>query len=130
MRQDFRVKMDISRIYQDARQYSWVFIDSTKVFYVNQLADHVRKLFNVKEPFYLLSRHEDTCFFLPFEEDIRILENNDTVVWVFTNKCYAWEMIEYWFYSDCFMFSLEFYWLWTMKFVSLQDCSWYRDHYW
>ncbi|XP_058807448.1 uncharacterized protein LOC131673454 [Phymastichus coffea] len=80
MRQDFRVKIDISRIYQDARQYSWIFIDSTKIFYVNQFVNHVRKIFNIEKPFHLLSRHEDTCFFLPFEEDIRVLENNDTVV--------------------------------------------------
>ncbi|XP_003426812.1 uncharacterized protein LOC100679130 [Nasonia vitripennis] len=80
MRRDFRVKTDISRIYKDARQNSWVYIDSSKILYVSQLAEHVRKLFDIKKPFHLLSRSDETYFFLPFEEDVRILENNDTVV--------------------------------------------------
>ena len=80
MRQDFRIKLDNSRIFRDARQYSWVFIDSTQIFYVSQLADHVQRLFNVKRPFHFLSKFEDMCYYLPVDEDIRVLENNDTVV--------------------------------------------------
>jgi hypothetical protein len=80
MRQDFRVKMDLSQIFQDARQLSWIYVDSTSILYVNQLAEHVRRLFDIKKPFHFMSKHEEMFIFLPFEEDVRVLGNNDTVM--------------------------------------------------
>ncbi|XP_011500480.1 PREDICTED: uncharacterized protein LOC105364288 [Ceratosolen solmsi marchali] len=80
MRKNLRVKMDFSQIFQDARQLSWVYIDSTKIFYVYQFAEHVRRIFEIKKPFHFVSKHEEMYLFLPLQEDIRILENNDTVI--------------------------------------------------
>ncbi|KAJ8681392.1 hypothetical protein QAD02_017179 [Eretmocerus hayati] len=80
MRRDFRVKIDFSKIYFDARRFSWVFVDSSRILYVHELADHIQKLFDLEKPFHLLSKFEETHCFLPFDEDVRILENNDTVL--------------------------------------------------
>ncbi|XP_014212249.1 uncharacterized protein LOC106642113 isoform X2 [Copidosoma floridanum] len=79
MRRDFRVKLDFSRVYQDSRRKSLVFVEGAKILYVRQLADHIQRLFDVPRPFHLLARSEDIYCFLPFEEDVRVLENNDTV---------------------------------------------------
>ncbi|XP_014224301.1 uncharacterized protein LOC106650668 [Trichogramma pretiosum] len=79
-RHDFRVKVDLSRVFKDARRYSWIFVDSTKIFDVRHLANRVQEVFGVSQPFHLLSTHEDTNVFLPLDEDVRVLENNDTVL--------------------------------------------------
>lgn len=80
VRQNFRVRTDFSRIFQDVRQHSWVFVDGTKVTYVNQLVEHIQKLFDINKPFYLLAKYDDSHVFLPFDEDVRVLENNDTIL--------------------------------------------------
>ena len=80
MRQNFRIKIDLSKIYNDARQCSWVFVDSEKISFVKDFEVHVQNIFEINKPFHLLSKINEKLIFLPSEEDIRILQNNDLVL--------------------------------------------------
>jgi len=75
----FRLKVDLSRFFHDARQYCWIFVDGTRVQRIDQIEQHIAKLFSILEPFHLLLNDTD---YLPPTEDVRILEKNETILLV------------------------------------------------
>ncbi|CAL1684299.1 unnamed protein product [Lasius platythorax] len=72
----FRLKIDLSKFFHDARQFCWIFIDGTKIQQVIHIQQHISNLFNITEPFHLLLNDTE---FLPPTEDVRILKENETI---------------------------------------------------
>lgn len=75
----FRLKVDLSRFFHDARQYCWIFVDGERVQRVVHIEQHIAKLFDIPRPFHLLLNDTD---YLPPTEDARILEKNETILLV------------------------------------------------
>nr|XP_012233864.1 PREDICTED: uncharacterized protein LOC105678796 [Linepithema humile] len=73
----FRLKVDLSKFFHDARQCCWVFVDGIKIQQVMHLKQHISELFNIAEPFHLLLNDTE---YLPPAEDVRLLENNEMVL--------------------------------------------------
>ncbi|KAK2579512.1 hypothetical protein KPH14_010817 [Odynerus spinipes] len=76
-RTNFRVKVDLSKFYHDARRSCWVFVDSTKISQISHIKQHITKLFNICEPYHLCLNDTD---YLPPAEDVRIVKENETLV--------------------------------------------------
>lgn len=74
---NFRVKLDLCKFYNDARRFSWIFIDSTNMFKISHVKQHITGLLNIKEPFHLLLNENE---YLPPSENIRILKENETIL--------------------------------------------------
>ncbi|XP_050465710.1 coilin [Cataglyphis hispanica] len=71
----FRLKIDLSKFFHDARQFCWIFIDGIKIQQIFHIQQHISKLFSITEPFHLLLNTE----YLPPTEDVRILKENETI---------------------------------------------------
>ncbi|XP_071645962.1 uncharacterized protein [Temnothorax longispinosus] len=76
-RPHFRLKVDLSKFFDDARRFCWVFVDGTKIQQVIHMKQHISKLFNIAEPFHLLLNDTE---YLPPIEDVRILKENETIL--------------------------------------------------
>ncbi|KAI4487914.1 hypothetical protein M0802_011733 [Mischocyttarus mexicanus] len=76
-RSNFRIKLDLSRYYQDIRQTCWIFIDSTKISSISDIKKHINKLFDISEPYYLCLNNNE---YLPPFEDARIIKENETII--------------------------------------------------
>ncbi|KYQ58456.1 hypothetical protein ALC60_02492 [Trachymyrmex zeteki] len=76
-RPHFRLKVDLSKFFHDARRSCWIFIVGTKIQQINHLQQHISKLFNIAEPFHLLLNDTE---YLPPIEDVRILKENETIL--------------------------------------------------
>ncbi|XP_071578042.1 uncharacterized protein [Temnothorax nylanderi] len=76
-RPHFRLKVDLSKFFDDARRFCWVFVDGTKIQQVIHMKQHISKLFNIAEPFHLLLNDAE---YLPPIEDVRILKENETIL--------------------------------------------------
>ncbi|XP_029162170.1 uncharacterized protein LOC114933760 [Nylanderia fulva] len=72
----FRLKIDLSKFFHDARQCCWIFIDGAKIQNIIHIQQHISKLFSITEPFHLLLNNTE---YLPPTEDIRILKENETI---------------------------------------------------
>jgi len=60
-------------------------VDGTRVQRIDQIEQHIAKLFGILEPFHLLLNDTD---YLPPTEDVRILEKNETILLV-RLSCYC-----------------------------------------
>lgn len=78
-RPHFRLKVDLSKFFHDARRFCWIFVDGTKIKQVIHMKQHISKLFNIEEPFHLLLNDTE---YLPPIEDVRILKENETILLV------------------------------------------------
>ncbi|KYN35289.1 hypothetical protein ALC56_10464 [Trachymyrmex septentrionalis] len=76
-RPHFRLKVDLSKFFYDARRSCWIFVDGMKIQQINHLKQHISKLFNIAEPFHLLLNDTE---YLPPIEDVRILKENETIL--------------------------------------------------
>ncbi|XP_015598450.1 uncharacterized protein LOC107269280 [Cephus cinctus] len=76
-RSSFTIVVDLTKYFTDARACSRVFVDETKVWYINHLKQHIINLFGIEEPFHLLINKIE---YLPPTEDIRIINGNDVVI--------------------------------------------------
>ncbi|XP_011686965.1 PREDICTED: uncharacterized protein LOC105449430 [Wasmannia auropunctata] len=76
-RSQFRLKVDLSNFFHDARRSCWIFVDGTKIQQVRHMKQHISKLFNIAEPFHLLLNDTE---YLPPIEDVRILKENETIL--------------------------------------------------
>ncbi|KZC09675.1 PREDICTED: uncharacterized protein LOC107187793 [Dufourea novaeangliae] len=74
---NFRIKLDLCNYYNDARRFCWIFVDSTKMLQISHVIGHITKLVNIKKPFHLMLH---TTEYLPPNEDIRILKENETIL--------------------------------------------------
>ncbi|XP_029677828.1 uncharacterized protein LOC115244375 [Formica exsecta] len=72
----FRLKIDLSKFFHDARQFCWIFIDGTKIQQIFHIQQHISKLFSITKPFHLLLNDTE---YLPPIEDVRILKENETI---------------------------------------------------
>lgn len=72
---NFRVKVDLSKFFQDHRKTSWIFVDTSKTSCIKQLKDHIVKIFDITEPSYLLC---DSTY-LPCKEDVRIVQYDNLI---------------------------------------------------
>lgn len=72
----FRLKIDLSKFFHDARQFCWIFVDGTKIQQIIHIQHHISKLFSITEPFHLLLNDTE---YLPPIEDVRILRENETI---------------------------------------------------
>ncbi|XP_070161459.1 coilin [Polyergus mexicanus] len=72
----FRLKIDLSKFFHDARKFCWIFIDGTKIQQIFHIQQHISKLFSITEPFHLLLNDTE---YLPPTEDVRILKENETI---------------------------------------------------
>ncbi|EFN78302.1 hypothetical protein EAI_04990 [Harpegnathos saltator] len=75
-RSHFRLKVDLSKFFNDARRICWIFVDLTKFQHVIHVKQHSTKIFGIREPFHLLLNDAE---YLPPMEDIRILIENETI---------------------------------------------------
>jgi len=75
----FRLKVDLSKFFHDARRFCWIFIDGAKIQQIIHMKQHISKLFNIVEPFHLLLNDTE---YLPPIEDVRILKENETILLV------------------------------------------------
>jgi len=78
-RSHFRLKVDLSKFFYDARRFCWVFVDGTKIQQVIHMKQHISRLFNIEEPFHLLLNNSE---YLTPIEDVRILKENETILLV------------------------------------------------
>ncbi|XP_043677963.1 uncharacterized protein LOC122633729 isoform X2 [Vespula pensylvanica] len=76
-RSDFRVKVDLSKYYHDIRRFCWVFVDGTKILQISDMKKHIKKLFNIREPYHLCLNNTE---YLPPFEDARIIKENETII--------------------------------------------------
>ncbi|XP_043471161.1 coilin isoform X2 [Leptopilina heterotoma] len=72
---NFRVKVDLSKFFQDIRKISWIFVDTSRTSCIKQLKDHIAKVFDIQESFYLSC--EST--YLPCKEDVRIVQYDNLI---------------------------------------------------
>ena len=72
---DFRIKVDLSKVFQDHRKISWIYVNTSMILTIKHLQEHIAKLFDILEPFYCIC--EST--YLPLNEDVRILRNDNFV---------------------------------------------------
>lgn len=72
----FRLKIDLSEFFHDARQFCWIFVDGTKIQQIIHLQHHISKLFSITEPFHLVLNDIE---YLPPTEDVRILKENEMI---------------------------------------------------
>jgi len=75
----FRLKVDLSKFFHDARRFCWIFIDGIKIQQIIHMKQHISKLFNIMEPFHFLLNDTE---YLPPIEDVRILKENETILLV------------------------------------------------
>lgn len=73
---NFRVKVDLSLFYTDARKLSYIFVDATKIFNVLHLHTKIQNIFGITKPFYLYVNN----VFLPVNEDVRIIKDDEIIV--------------------------------------------------
>ncbi|KAG8041360.1 hypothetical protein G9C98_002348 [Cotesia typhae] len=73
---NFRVKLNLSKFYQDARKLSFIYVDTSAINNVLQLHSKIATIFAITKPFYLSS--ENNVLF-PLIEDIRIVQENDII---------------------------------------------------
>lgn len=73
---NFRVKLNLSKFYQDARKLSFIYVDTSAINNVLQLHSKIANIFAISKPFYLSS--ENNVLF-PLIEDIRIVQENDVI---------------------------------------------------
>ncbi|XP_011642497.1 uncharacterized protein LOC105430576 [Pogonomyrmex barbatus] len=73
----FRLKIDLSKFFHDARRFCWIFIDGMKVQHIIHIQQHISRMFNIREPFHLLLNDIE---YLPPTEDVRILKENETIL--------------------------------------------------
>lgn len=74
---NFRIKLDLCKYHKDMHRFCWIFIDSTKMINIKDVKGHINSLFRVNEPFDLFLNEVE---YLPPNEDIRILKENETVL--------------------------------------------------
>ncbi|KAK3922435.1 Coilin [Frankliniella fusca] len=70
-----RVWLDMSALFSGARQQSCVFVNHDKQQTVRDVEDHIRRLFVIDGPFYLLN----DGYYLPPSESSFLLRDNDTL---------------------------------------------------
>ncbi|XP_014478697.1 PREDICTED: uncharacterized protein LOC106746536 [Dinoponera quadriceps] len=75
-RSQFRLKVNLSKFFNDARRICWIFIDLTKMQHIIHIKQHISKIFGIREPFHLMLHDSE---YLPPVEDIRILLENETI---------------------------------------------------
>lgn len=80
-RSNFRVKVDLSNYYQDARRFSWIFVDSANCWLISHIKQHIVNILGIQEPFNLLLNGNE---YLPPTEDVRILKENEIILYVLT----------------------------------------------
>ncbi|KAH0560196.1 uncharacterized protein LOC123265346 [Cotesia glomerata] len=73
---NFRVKLNLSKFYQDARKLSFIYVDTSAINNVLQLHSKIANIFAITKPFYLST--ENSVLF-PLIEDIRIVQENDII---------------------------------------------------
>ncbi|XP_035728177.1 uncharacterized protein LOC118444221 [Vespa mandarinia] len=76
-RSDFRIKVDLSKYYHDIRRFCWIFVDGTKILQISDMKKHIKKLFNIREPYHLCLNNTE---YLPPSEDARIIKENETII--------------------------------------------------
>ncbi|XP_068969329.1 uncharacterized protein coil [Bombus flavifrons] len=76
-RTNFRIKLDLCKYHKEMHRFCWIFIDSTKMINIKDVKGHINSLFRVNEPFDLFLNEVE---YLPPNEDIRILKENETVL--------------------------------------------------
>jgi len=75
----FRLNVDLSEFFDDARRTSRIFVDISKFKQIIHMMQHISNLFNIMEPFHLLLNDTE---YLPPTEDVKVLEKNDTILLV------------------------------------------------
>ncbi|XP_057320393.1 uncharacterized protein LOC130664475 [Microplitis mediator] len=73
---NFRLKLNLSKFYNDARKLSFVYVDTSAINNVMQLHSKIANTFGIVDSFYLITENN---IFLPFVEDIRIIQPNDVI---------------------------------------------------
>lgn len=76
-RPNFRIRLNLSKYYNDVRCFSCIFVDGTKMIEIAHIKEHITKLFDIREPFHLLLKN---TMYLPPNEDIRIVKENETIL--------------------------------------------------
>ncbi|XP_003394249.2 uncharacterized protein LOC100647569 isoform X2 [Bombus terrestris] len=76
-RTNFRIKLDLCKYRNDLHRFCWIFIDSTKMKDIKDIKGHIQGLFHINEPFDLFLNEIE---YLPPNEDMRILKENETVL--------------------------------------------------
>lgn len=76
-RTNFRIKLDLCKYHKDMHRFCWIFIDSTKMINIKDVKTHINVLFRINEPFDLFLNEVE---YLPPNEDVRILKENETVL--------------------------------------------------
>ncbi|XP_051168160.1 coilin isoform X2 [Leptopilina boulardi] len=74
---NFRVKVDLSKFFQDHRKISWVFVDRTKTSCIKHLKDHIAKIFGIQN-FHILSDSAN----LPCDENVSIIQYDNLITLV------------------------------------------------
>ncbi|XP_034938054.1 coilin [Chelonus insularis] len=74
---NYRLKIDLANFYNDQRKLSYIYVDTDKITYVSGLHKKISDVFNIDRPFHLFT---DENIFLPLNEDIRIIDKNDTII--------------------------------------------------
>lgn len=75
-RSNFRILIDLSNYYDDARRLSCVFTDDKTISHIIHLKQRISKVFKIPGEFYLVAGQE---VYLPLNEDIRIIKENEII---------------------------------------------------
>ncbi|KOX68408.1 hypothetical protein WN51_03894 [Melipona quadrifasciata] len=77
MYQNFRIKLDF-KFYNDVRRrFCWIFIDCTKMLQIDDIKEHIKKLFGINDPFDLFLNENE---YLPPKENIQVLKENEIIL--------------------------------------------------
>ncbi|KAK9294502.1 hypothetical protein QLX08_010903 [Tetragonisca angustula] len=76
MYQNFRIKLDF-KYYNDVRRFCWIFIDCTKMLQIDDIKEHIKKLFGINDPFDLFLNENE---YLPPKENIQVLKENEIIL--------------------------------------------------
>ncbi|KAF7988830.1 hypothetical protein HCN44_007140 [Aphidius gifuensis] len=75
-RSNYRILIDLSNYYDDARRLSCVFTDDKTISHIIHLKQRISKVFKIPGEFYLVAGQE---VYLPLNEDIRIIKENEII---------------------------------------------------
>ena len=79
---NYRIKVDLSRYYDDVRRLSCIYIDTNRLKTIDAVKQHIVHTFDIRdtESFDLLLNGNE---YLPPKENVRIVNQDDVIVYVY-----------------------------------------------
>lgn len=78
-RSNYRKVIDLSKYFNDARKLSYVYINEKSMSHIVHLKERISNVFKIPGEFHLVTVVAGTEIYLPPNEDIRIIEEDEVI---------------------------------------------------